>query len=145
MKTRKENKSGLLKSVVLSGMIAGAMPFASNADNLFNYEDLGSGSQLRSNLIQKYVSPTNAISNTGENFVFEAKCGEGKCGEGKCGEKKGTEKKQEPKKEGKEKATKGKAKAGESKEKSKSSEAKSGEKSKSSEAKCGEGKCVEKK
>lgn len=134
MKTKKENKNGLLKSVVLSGMIAGAMPFAANADNLFSYEDLGSGSQLRSNLIQKYVSPTDAISNTRENFVFEAKCGEGKCGEGKCGEKEGDKKKKETKKEGKEKAKKGEAKAEKGKEKSKSSE-----------AKCGEGKCGEKK
>ncbi len=139
MKTRKERKNGLLKSVVLSGMIAGAIPFAANADNLFNYEDLGSGSQLRSNLIQKYVSPTDAISNTSENFVFEAKCGEGKCGEGKCGEKKGTEKKQTEKKqvqkkEGKEKATKSNAKA-----------KKTSEKGKTKEAKCGEGKCGEKK
>ncbi len=134
MKTKRENKSGLLKSVVLSGMIAGAMPFATNADNLFSYEDLGSGSQLRGNLIEKYVSPTDVINRTGENYVFEAKCGEGKCGEGKCGEKEGDKKKNATKKEGKEKATKGKAKT-----------EKSSEKGKTKEAKCGEGKCGEKK
>ncbi len=134
MKTKKENKSRFLKSVVLSGMIAGAMPFAANADNLFSYEDLGSGSQLRGNLIAKYVSPTDAINRTAENFVFEAKCGEGKRGAGKCGEKEGDKKKKETKKEGKEKATKSKAKA-----------EKSTEKGKTKEAKCGEGKCGEKK
>ena len=133
MKTKKENKNGLLKSVVLSGMIAGAMPFAANADNLFNYEDLGSGSQLRSNLIEKYVSPTDAINRVGENYVFEAKCGEGKCGE-KEGDKKKKEAKKEPTKEGKAKATKSKAKS-----------EKGTEKGKTKEAKCGEGKCGEKK
>ncbi len=134
MKTKRENKNGLLKSVVLSGMIAGAMPFAANADNLFSYEDLGSGSQLRGNLIEKYVSPTDAINLAGENYVFEAKCGEGKCGEGKCGEKEGDKKKETKKKGTEKKATKSKAKT-----------EKSAEKGKTKEAKCGEGKCGEKK
>ncbi len=134
MKTKRENKNGLLKSVVLSGMIAGAMPFAANADNLFSYEDLGSGSQLRGNLMEKYVSPSDAINLAGENYVFEGKCGEGKCGEGKCGEKEGDKKKETKKKGTEKKATKSKAKT-----------EKSAEKGKTKEAKCGEGKCGEKK
>ena len=127
MKTRKENKKGLLKSVVLTGMIAGTLPIAANAGNMFSYEDLGTGSQVRTSLIEKYVSPGDAVYNFNENFVFEEKCGEGK-----CGEKKEPAKKQETKKEGKEKATKAKAK-------------KAPEKGKTKEAKCGEGKCGEKK
>ncbi len=130
MKTKKENRNGLLKSVVLTGMIAGAIPIAANAGNMFSYEYLGSGSQLRNSLIEKYVSPSDVVNNSSENFVFEAKCGEGK-----CGEKKEPAKKQETKKEGKEKATK--AKTAEKAEKA--------EKGKTKEAKCGEGKCGEKK
>ena len=138
MKTRKENNKRLLKSVVLTGMIAGARPLTAGATNLFSYENLGSGSQLRSNLIEQYASPADAVSRSGENFTFEAKCGEGKCGEGKCGEKEGDKKKKEVKKEGTEKTTKAKVKA-------KTETKKKAEKGKTKEAKCGEGKCGEKK
>ena len=117
MRTKKEKQSRLLKTVVIGGMIAGASSLSANADNLFNYGDLGSGSELRGHLLEQYGSPINTANLPTDYIVGEAKCGEGKCGEGKCGE--GKEKK----------AEKGK-------------EAKKGE-SKTGEAKCGEGKCGE--
>ena len=121
MKTKKEKQTGILKTVVLSGMIAGALPLAANANDLFNYSDMGSGAEVRSSLLDKYGSPLNAYQNQPTDFIIgEAKCGEGKCGEGKCGE---GEKKAE--------AKKGEAKKGEAKK----------AETKTSEGKCGEGKC----
>lgn len=118
MKTKKVKQTGLLKTVVLSGMIAGALPFAANANDLFNYGDLGSGAEVRSSLLDKYGSPLNAYQNQATDYILgEAKCGEGKCGEGKCGE-------------------------GEKKAEAKKGEAKKAE-TKTTEAKCGEAKCGE--
>ncbi|MCT4587674.1 MAG: hypothetical protein N4A71_07620 [Carboxylicivirga sp.] len=121
MRTKKEKRSRLLKTVVIGGMIAGASSLSANAGDLLNYGDLGSGSELRSDLLEQYGSPVSTANLPSDYIVGEAKCGEGKCGEGKCGE--GKEKTKE--KKGKEAKT---AKKGETK---------------TSEAKCGEGKCGE--
>ncbi|MBI9062671.1 MAG: hypothetical protein JEZ14_11855 [Marinilabiliaceae bacterium] len=152
MKTKKEKQTSLLKTVVLSGMIAGALPLAANANDLFSYSDMGSGAEVRSSLLDKYGSPLNAYQNQATDFIIgEAKCGEGKCGEGKCGE---GEKKAEAKKgEAKKAETKtteakcGEGKCGESEKKAeaKKGKAKKGEakkaETKTTEGKCGEGKC----
>ena len=60
--------------------------------DILAYNDLGSGSELRSQLINQ--NQINGAESTAYKFG-ELKCGEGKCGEGKCG---GDEKKEEAKK-----------------------------------------------
>ena len=73
--------------------------------DILAYNDLGSGSEVRSQLINQ--NQVNGAEATAYKFG-ELKCGEGKCGEGKCG---GDEKKEEAKKEVK----KGEAKAADAK------------------------------
>ncbi len=104
-----------------AAMVAGALLTTTLATtpaigaDILAYNDLGTGSQVRSHLIQMN---TNQVDGQTSNVVkfAELKCGEGKCGEG--------DKKKEAKKEGE------KAKA-------------TAKESKSAEAKCGEGKCGE--
>jgi len=141
MKTRKEKNKGLLKTVVMGGMIAGASTFGVNAENLFNYGELGSGAEVRSNLLEQYGSPVST-ANVPVDFII----GEAKCGEGKCGEEKKTEKKTEKTTEAKKSETKttegkcGEGKCGEAKTTTTKKEAKKTE-TKTTEGKCGEGKC----
>ncbi len=135
----KTEKKSILKGVVISGMIAGAMPVVANTNSLFNYEAMGTGSELRAELFEQYGSPINVEDASSSDYVVgEAKCGESKCGEGKCGK----EEKKDTKKDSKKEAKK-------SSEKEKTSEATCGEKSKekkdtkdkTKEAKCGENTC----
>ena len=53
--------------------------------DILAYNDLGSGAQVRSHLIDQNVNRVNPSEATAYKFG-ELKCGEGKCGEGKCGE-----------------------------------------------------------
>lgn len=133
-------KKTTLKNIILTGsIVAGSMLTinALNATETFKYSELGSGGELRSELLNDNVSDYRALDlECGE----EAKTKDAKCGEGKCGEKKADATKTDVKadvksadmkaKDGKVKA----AKAGEAKMK----DAKCGE------GKCGEGKCGEK-
>ncbi len=109
-----ENKNK--KTIVAGSMIAGALLSLSlnaNTSNLFNYNALGSGSEVR-NAIElgcgekkaddkkasdakcgekKADDKKGKDAKCGEKKGKDAKCGEkkakdGKCGEGKCGEKK---------------------------------------------------------
>lgn len=132
MESKKVLKStALATGTVLIGSLANVQ-----AADLFSAEDLGTGAELRSELIVKnnpLVEATSFLNNSD----IELKCGEGKCGEGKCGE--GKEKKAEKGKESKTSEHKcGEGKCGEGKEKKAE---KSTKESKSSEHKCGEGKC----
>jgi uncharacterized low-complexity protein len=123
------NKS--LKSILFTGTIVAGSILSTNtaSANPFSFTDLGSGSQLRTALLDNLVSQKYNLDlacgekskdNTKkENKSKDAKCGEGKCGEGKCG--------------GKEDSTK-----------MKSSDMKKTD-DKSKEGKCGEGKCGENK
>jgi hypothetical protein len=139
----------------IKGIAAGALVIAAlgnagtaNANELFNFSDLGNGSTLRSELLS--LNALSFMSNESANLNIEAGCGkastttkgkEAKCGEkgkeGKCGEKA---------KKGSSKGTKTSAKGKEAKCGEKGKEGKCGEKGK--EAKCGEkgkeGKCGEK-
>lgn len=124
------------KSIALTAIAAGTVAIGSiagagdaNATNLFSFENLGSGSELRSELLiandaTSFIQNNEMELKCGEGEkkaaakdgakAAEHKCGEGKCGEGKCGEgkkaKKATkdagektaEKKEEVKKEAKE-------------------------------------------
>ena len=102
-------------------MIAGALLTTTLATSpalgadILAYNDLGTGSQVRSHLIDVNSNQVDAQTSNVVKFA-ELKCGEGKCGEG-------------DKKEAKAEAKKGEAAAT--------------AESKSSEAKCGEGKCGE--
>jgi uncharacterized low-complexity protein len=123
------NKS--LKSILFTGTIVAGSLLNTNtaAANQFSFTDLGSGSQLRTALLDNLVSQKYNLDlacgekskdNTKkEDKSKDGKCGEGKCGEGKCG--------------GKDDSTK-----------MKSSDVKKTD-DKSKEGKCGEGKCGENK
>lgn len=133
----KNTKRILLTGSILAGAIFGTgVPKAISAENLFNYNGLGSGSELRTSLLN--TSPNrnlemkcgnksdNKDPKSNNSKTKDAKCGDkkmsdskakdGKCGEGKCGDKKMSEAKGP---------------------KSADSKAKDG--------KCGEGKCGDKK
>jgi uncharacterized low-complexity protein len=122
MKTDKK----ILKS---ASMIAGALLTTTLATtpslgaDILAYNDLGTGSQVRSHLIQMNSNQVDGQTSNVVKFA-ELKCGEGKCGEGKCGE-------------GDKKVAKKEAKEGET------AAAAAVTESKSAEAKCGEGKCGE--
>lgn len=122
-----------LTGSIVAGSLLGIAPKSLNAETLFNYRSLGSGSDLRASLL-----------NTSPDRNLEMKCGsknetkpdsktssdskskDGKCGEGKCGDKK---------MEGKAKDHKcGEGKCGDKKADSKVKD-----------GKCGEGKCGDKK
>ena len=123
------NKS--IKSILFTGsIVAGSLLSTNTASaNPFSFTDLGSGSQLRTALLDNLVSQKYNLDlacgekskdNTKkEDKSKDGKCGEGKCGEGKCG--------------GKEDSTK-----------MKTSDVKKMD-DKSKEGKCGEGKCGENK
>ncbi len=133
-----KNDKKILKSATIfaSAMLSTtvAVAAATPANGILDYSDLGSGSQVRSALVDMNLNAEE--SNTLYAYkISDMKCGEGKCGEGKCGEDKKAE-------DGKsKKATKGKkAKASSKKADAKKTDAKKAE-GKSTEAKCGEGKC----
>ena len=76
----------------------GAVSNNANAADLFTVDHLGSGSEVRSNLIElnsDFIADNRMVS----NLNVELKCGEGKCGEGKCGEGKSGDEKDSDKKE----------------------------------------------
>lgn len=116
-----ENKKSILAGSVIASAILGLTSINANATSLTSYSALGSGAEVRSELLST-PSAINAFEltcgekgKTSDTKTKDAKCGDkakakdGKCGEGKCGDKK--------------KDGKGKAKDG----------------------KCGEGKCGDKK
>ena len=91
-----ENKK---KSILASTLIAGALISGASLNatesSLFSYNELGSGSEIRTTLV------TNSITERAGIMAFDMKCGEdtkksdkkkadsksaeAKCGEGKCG------------------------------------------------------------
>jgi len=68
-----KNTNKGLGALITGTLMAGALLGTSNANELFSYSDLGSGSELRADLLD--------ASNTG------FKSPEGKCGEAKADEK----------------------------------------------------------
>ncbi|MCT4624557.1 MAG: hypothetical protein N4A46_13130 [Schleiferiaceae bacterium] len=132
MENQKNTKKLISGSIILGSVIGfGGV----QAAELFNYNDLGSGSEVRAQLLQSERAIDNAIElSCGEKT--EGKSTEHKCGEGKCGEK--------AKKSSKEgKATESKCGEGKCGEKGKESKKKSAKEGKATESKCGEGKCGE--
>ncbi len=139
MKTNKKlKKTALVSGALLTGSLVGLNPLNANSGDLFDYSDLGSGAELRSELLEQNQSPFDAAK-AAEGMTTikfsELKCGEGKCGEGE---------KKEAKKDGKdktEKASKDSKKASAKPESDKKEGKKEAKKDKTSESKCGEGKC----
>jgi hypothetical protein len=77
-----ENKrKNLVAGVVFAGALIAGSSLSANASNALSFNSLGSGAELRSELLE---------SGNGAQFNFEAKCGEksaeSKSGEAKCGE-----------------------------------------------------------
>ncbi len=142
---KNEKKVNLIKGTLVAGALlsVSALSAMPNSSSLFEYNALGSGAEVRTEILHTAASPFNLEAKCGEKTTTkaeskkaEAKCGEGKCGEGKCGGK--DEKEKTKKAESKSKEMKcGEGKCG---GKDKKAEAKKAE-SKSKEMKCGEGKC----
>ena len=86
-------------SIIAGALITTSLAAApSMSPNILAYNDLGSGAEVRSHLIDQNVNRVNGAESTAYKFG-ELKCGEGKCGEGKCGE--GDDKKEAKKKDAK--------------------------------------------
>ena len=129
-------KTNKLKNLAAGTIMLSSLSLLSvdaNAENLFNTEDLGTGSDLRSNILEANWNSPAFI-----NATIELKCGEGTCGEGK---KKAEGEKAETKaaeKTGEHKC--GEGKCGEEK-KAEGEKATPKAEGKTGEHKCGEGKC----
>ena len=95
------------KTIIAGSMLAGAMLSVSAltaSTNLFNYNALGNGSEVRSAIEltcgekktetkETKTTTKDTKTTTTDKKAKDGKCGEkkakdGKCGEGKCGEKK---------------------------------------------------------
>lgn len=139
--TMNDKKNNKVKNIILTGTIVAGSVFGLNtlnasATDTFRYSELGSGAELRSELLKSDATDMRMIDlSCGEDSkAKESKSKEAKCGEGKCGEKKDAKAKDKDKKKADAKSDK-KADAKADKKDAKASE------SKSKEAKCGEGKC----
>ncbi len=126
-------KRSLLTSTLVATALIGGTGLNANSGSLFSFNELGSGSVIRTTLATKAVSGEhNALrlelkcGNEAKTKEAESKSTDAKCGEGKCGG------------DSKDKGTKDSKKS-----KNKKAETKSGTKSedKLKDAKCGEGKC----
>lgn len=111
-----KNDKKILKSATIfaTAMISTTAVVAAEtpASALAGLNDLGSGSEVRSALIDMNLNANE--SNTMYAYkISDMKCGEGKCGEGKCGENKKADdsKKKVAKKSDGKKANSKKAKA----------------------------------
>ncbi len=131
-------KAAVISGTLVTGLVAGMAANDVNANELFEYSDMGSGYELRNDLINLNMVEQALATNTVRAKVWEDKCGEGKCGEGKCGEEKKKEEKKEEKKEVKEGTNENALK---SETEKKAEEEKKAKEEKTKEAKCGEGKC----
>lgn len=107
-----ENKKTIFSGSIIASAFIGLASLSANASTLTNYSSLGSGSEVRSELLEqtcgaKDAKTTEAKCGEKDAKTKEGKCGnkdsktkdakcgkkegkgkEGKCGEGKCGAKK---------------------------------------------------------
>ncbi len=72
-------KRKVLKGTLIAGALIGATSLTAAPSAMFNFNDLGSGIDVRTTLLERSQSNSS-------NLYLELKCGEGKCGEGTCGE-----------------------------------------------------------
>jgi uncharacterized low-complexity protein len=134
-KKNMKNKKTILSGSVIASAILAVSGTNVGATSLTDFNTLGSGSEVRSNLLGNPADAINAFELAcGEKKDAkgaEAKCGEGKAKDAKCGEHKTDDKAKD-------------AKCGEHKTEGKAKDAKCGEHKtddKAKEAKCGEHKC----
>ncbi|HAQ70622.1 hypothetical protein N9545_03050 [Salibacteraceae bacterium] len=92
-----KNTNKGLGALITGTLMAGALLGTSNANELFSYSDLGSGSELRADLLDAsntgFKSPEGKCGEAkadekSESKADDSKAAEHKCGEGKCGEAK---------------------------------------------------------
>lgn len=94
MINKKENNTvkSILKGTVIAGALFAGTTLSANAcSNLFNYDILGSGAEVRSELLAETTAPyfgldancgeKSAETKTDAKTTTEAKCGDGKCGD----------------------------------------------------------------
>ncbi len=127
----KNSKRNILTGSLIAGAFIATAGLSASASNLINYNDLGSGSEIRANLMDHSLRTVNfktleltcgeqakadTTAKKGDSKMKDAKCGEGKCGTDKKDMKK----------------------ADVSKDVSKDDKKAEG---KTKDAKCGEGKC----
>lgn len=139
MGTKKSNlkSAALFTGAIFAGTAAIASENGEN-ENILRYSSLGSGSELRSELLDlnKSILNNNKDLESPTTVKFsELKCGEGKCGEGTCGEDKKSEKKEVNKDEAKSEV-KGEAK-GEVADVKKETKTETTSESKTDESSCG--------
>jgi len=92
-----ENKKSIFSGSIIASAFIGLASLSANASTLTNYATLGSGSEVRAELLEQTCGAKDAKTKDakcGEKDAKtkDAKCGkkegkgkEGKCGEGKCG------------------------------------------------------------
>jgi uncharacterized low-complexity protein len=114
-----EKKRNLIGGSIVAGAIIAVSGFAANAAGMFSYNNLGTGEEVRTRLLNETGNNGKTLELTcgaKEKTDSTAKKGkDGKCGEGKCGEKKKMDSTSKKGKDGK----CGEGKCGESKKKNK--------------------------
>ena len=95
MKNTNKGLGALITGTLMAGALLGTSN--ANANELFSYSDLGSGSELRADLLDAsntgFKSPEGKCGEAkadekSESTADDSKAAEHKCGEGKCGEAK---------------------------------------------------------
>ncbi len=82
----------MMKIVLGSSLVLGAANLSAAETENHEYSSLGSGAELRTELMEAESGDAIAFDFSSffggeeEKSPAEGKCGEGKCGEGKCGE-----------------------------------------------------------
>lgn len=85
MKNQKPTLSTLFTASLLLGGASLADVRTADATDLLNFRTLGSGSEVRADLLAGKTPNPFGITKGDDT---EGKCGENKCGEGKCGDDK---------------------------------------------------------
>ena len=90
-----KKKKHMLASTLIAGAVIGTTGLLANSNELFSFDELGSGAEVRTKLATNSIEDQSTLN-------LEMKCGnkkgktstsadskskDAKCGEGKCGEK----------------------------------------------------------
>lgn len=83
-----QNSKRILKGSLVAGILIASTGFNSNATSRFDFNSLGNGNSLRSNLLKSETSSKTlelkcAAKKMADSSTMKGK--DGKCGEGKCG------------------------------------------------------------
>jgi uncharacterized low-complexity protein len=120
-------KKSLFTSTLIASALIGGASLSASPNNLFSFDELGSGSEVRTTLATKSISDEAGVlrlemkcGKDSKTEKSESKSKDAKCGEGKCGAESEDAKK---------------------KDKKAQADTEKNTESKSKDAKCGEGKC----